>query len=75
MTVRIIRSTDPVKIETVVVLVYGDPGAGKTSLAFTAADPLMLDFDRGAHRSGFRGDSVPPTIEPSLWTRWAARST
>lgn len=59
MTLNIVRSTDPVSIETLVVLIYGDPGAGKTSLGFTADSPLMLDFDRGAYRSGFRGDSVP----------------
>ncbi len=51
-------ASDPIEIKTVTILVYGDPGAGKTSLAFTAEDPLLIDFDRGAHRSQFRGDSV-----------------
>jgi hypothetical protein len=31
---------------------------GKTSLAFTAASPILFDFDGGAYRSGFRKDSV-----------------
>jgi hypothetical protein len=37
---------------------YAPPGAGKTSLGFTADAPLLLDFDHGAYRSQFRGDTV-----------------
>lgn len=59
MALNILKATDPVTIDTLTVLVYGDPGAGKTSLAFSAASPLLLDFDKGAYRSAFRQDSVP----------------
>lgn len=59
MSLKILSGSDPVSIDTVTILVYGEPGSGKTSLAFTADDPLLLDFDRGAYRSAFRGDSVP----------------
>lgn len=59
MGLSILKSTDPVSVDTLITVIYGDPGAGKTSLGFTARDPLLLDFDRGAHRSHFRGDSVP----------------
>lgn len=59
MPLHILRASEPVVINNVIVALYGDPGAGKTSLAFTAHDPLLLDFDQGAHRSGFRRDSVP----------------
>jgi len=58
MALHIIRSTDPLPMTTLVVTIYGQPGIGKTSLAFTAERPLMLDFDHGAHRSAFRKDSV-----------------
>lgn len=58
MAIKILKSTDPVTISTLIQLVYGDPGAGKTSLAFTANKPLALDFDRGVHRSGYRKDAV-----------------
>ncbi len=58
MTLRIISATDPIKVDTLCVMAYGDPGAGKTSLSFTADKPLSLDFDAGAHRSAFRKDSV-----------------
>lgn len=33
------------------ILIYGDPGIGKTTLANTAPDPLVLDFDNGYHRA------------------------
>src|SRR5690606_12335554 len=38
--------------------IYGAPGLGKTSLAFTADTPLLLDFDQGAHRAANRKDIV-----------------
>lgn len=31
-------------------LIYGVPGAGKTTLALSAPTPILLDFDRGLHR-------------------------
>lgn len=41
-----------------VIMLYGQPGTGKTSIAFTAEKPLLLDFDQGAYRSDFRKDVV-----------------
>ena len=58
MTISITRSTDRIEVQTLTILIYGAPGIGKTSLAFTADAPLILDFDRGAYRSGFRKDTV-----------------
>lgn len=56
--ISITRGTDIIEVQALTLLVYGAPGIGKTSLAFTAEAPLLLDCDRGAYRSGFRGDSV-----------------
>jgi len=53
---NIIKKGDPFAVESVNILIYGEPGAGKTSLANTADTPLTLDFDKGAHRSAFRKD-------------------
>lgn len=41
-------------------LIYGQPGAGKTSLALSAPKPLLIDFDNGLHRVAiqYRTDSV-----------------
>jgi hypothetical protein len=32
------------------VLIYGQPGLGKSTLALSAPAPLLIDFDGGAHR-------------------------
>lgn len=55
---RITRATDPILVERLVVVVYSPPGTGKTTLAFTADKPLLLDFDAGVHRAAVRHDSV-----------------
>lgn len=56
---KIIHGSEPITVERLRVLIYGQPGTGKTSLAFSCSNPLLLDFDEGAHRSAFRQDSVP----------------
>ena len=34
------------------IIVYADPGLGKSSMGFTAEKAISFDFDRGAHRTG-----------------------
>lgn len=58
MSIKIRTASDPVDVRTLVLLLYGQPGIGKTSTAFTTDRPLLLDFDRGAHRSANRRDHV-----------------
>jgi hypothetical protein len=58
MALRIVKSTDPIKVERINLVLYGPPGVGKSSLAFTADAPLLLDFDQGAHRAANRKDIV-----------------
>jgi len=55
---KIVKSTDPLAFERAVVLIYGDPGAWKSSISFSSFNPLMFDFDHGAFRALQRGDSV-----------------
>ena len=56
--INVTKSTDTIEVKTLCLTVYSQPGLGKTSLAFTASRPLLLDFDNGAHRAPNRGDVV-----------------
>lgn len=58
MALKITKSSDPIKVERINTVIYGPPGLGKTSLAFTAGTPLLLDFDNGSHRAINRKDVV-----------------
>jgi hypothetical protein len=55
---KITKAAEPIVVERLNVCIYGQPGAGKSSLAFTAAAPLLLDFDQGAHSAANRKDIV-----------------
>lgn len=54
MAATLINETELIEVSNPPVLIYGQPGAGKTSLAQSAGNSLTLDFDGGAHRSQFR---------------------
>lgn len=58
MTLRIVKSADPLHVEQTVTTIYSPPGLGKSTLGFTARNALLLDFDAGAYRAAHRGDSV-----------------
>lgn len=58
MALKVTRSDELIKVETLCFTIYSQPGLGKTSLAFTASKPLLLDFDKGAHRAVDRKDTV-----------------
>lgn len=58
---QIIKSTDPIAVEHPVICIFGQPGIGKTSLGYSPADPLLLDFDGGAHRAANRRDTLKIT--------------
>lgn len=68
MALNITRGDEPLAVDHINLLIYAPPGVGKSSLAFTASEPLMLDFDGGAHRSGFRRD----TVRVQTWQEVAA---
>lgn len=55
---KITKASEAIEVKNVVVSLYSVPGIGKTSTAFTAEKPLLLDFDKGAYRSANRGDTV-----------------
>jgi hypothetical protein len=47
MALKIVKKTDPVKVERLKVLIYGQCGVGKTTLGFTANKPILFNFDDG----------------------------
>lgn len=55
---KITKAEEPILVSRLNLVLYGPPGIGKTSLAFTAETPLLLDFDNGAHRAVGRKDAV-----------------
>jgi hypothetical protein len=58
MSLKITKAADPITVERINVCLYGQPGCGKSTLAFTAHKPLLLDFDQGSHRAANRKDVV-----------------
>lgn len=59
MALKIITASEPMRVEQLIITIYGQPGIGKTSLGFMSDAPLLLDFDRGAYRAMGRKDTVP----------------
>lgn len=43
--IKIVKAQDFKMRHTYTALIYGKPGTGKTTLALSAPNPLLLDFD------------------------------
>lgn len=54
----IIRRNENFPERPVIVTIYGTPGIGKTSMACTAENPILIDTDRGAQRACTRADTI-----------------
>lgn len=66
MSNSLFRSPSELQVShTIKALIYGDPGAGKTSLALSAPTPLLLDFDGGVQR--VNGAFQCPTLQVESW--------
>lgn len=59
----IIKKNDVTPERPVIIVLYGTPGSGKTSVATTADTPLLIDTDRGFDRAVQRVD----TLEAHKW--------
>lgn len=55
---KIIKGTEPIFVAHPVFLIFAQPGLFKTSLSYSAANPLLIDADQGAHRAVNRRDTV-----------------
>lgn len=58
MALNITKADQVIEVTSLCTTIYSQPGLGKTSLAFTASRPLLLDFDKGAYRAVDRKDTV-----------------
>lgn len=54
----IIKKSDVFPERPVIIVIYGTPGVGKTSLFNTSKNPILLDCDRGADRAVNREDTI-----------------
>lgn len=54
----IVKKNDVLPERPVIIVLYGVPGSGKTSVATTADTPLLIDCDRGADRAVQRCDTI-----------------
>src|SRR4051812_88958 len=55
---KIIRGTESIAVQHPVFLIFGQPGICKTSLGYSMKDPLLRDYDKGAHRAANRRDTL-----------------
>ena len=62
----LIRKPSELSVQTKIkALIYGQAGTGKSTLALSAPNPLMLDFDGGVHRVSFSHQG--PTVQITCW--------
>lgn len=52
---KIVKSDDPQAKPSIIMLVYGNGGVGKTTFGSTAPKPLLVDCENGAKYFGLRG--------------------
>jgi phage nucleotide-binding protein len=52
---QIVKTTDPQSKPSIIMMVYGAGGVGKTTFASTAPKPLLVDCENGAKYFGLRG--------------------
>lgn len=58
MALKITPPSEPIATTSLIITLFGQPGIGKTTLAYSAPNPLLLDFDGGAQRAAGRKDTV-----------------
>lgn len=57
----IIKKNDATPERPVIIVLYGTPGTGKTSVSTTAENPILIDTDRGFDRAVQRVDTLMAT--------------
>lgn len=65
MAFKLIRNDEPLPARNLIILLFGEPGVSKTSLSFTAEDPVLFGFDaKGLDRAIGRKDAI-------LFEKWS----
>lgn len=54
----ITKADEKIAVAHPVICIYAPPGTGKTSLGYSAHDPILIDADAGAHRAINRRDTL-----------------
>jgi len=54
MAIKIVKSDEAIPVTNISMLIYGESGVGKTTLAFTSNKALILDFDGGVKHIAMR---------------------
>lgn len=54
----VIRKNEQFPKRPVIIVIYGSAGVGKTSLANTSRNPLLIDCDKGADRAANRAETT-----------------
>ena len=65
MAIHITKQGERVPVGAINVLIYGQPSTGKTSVCYTMQNPLVIDFDGGAHRS--QQSTLGTTVRVDTW--------
>lgn len=58
MSFKIITEDQAIETTSLIAVIYGEPGIGKTSVSFTTESPILLDFDGGIQRAANRKTAV-----------------
>jgi len=58
MAIKLVKTEEDVQVESMNMLIYGDPGTGKTTFAYSAKNPVLIALDKGYKRSGLRRDAL-----------------
>jgi hypothetical protein len=58
MALKVTKASERIEVKSICTMIYAQPGVGKSTLAFTASKPLLLDCDQGSYRAANRKDTV-----------------
>lgn len=67
---KIVEPHEKIVVRNAAMLIYGEPGIGKSSLGNTANDPIILDYDNGQHRAKNRRRVIQPEGDNAEVLAW-----